>query len=69
MTLVARVLAALSVLALATPAFPCGAAKEKTTHTAQAKTTEKDAVAKSEKKAAEKTTKAETPQKPATAQN
>jgi hypothetical protein len=68
MTFVARVLAALAVLALATPAFACGGAK-KTTHTAEAKTTEKDAVAKSEKKSEAKTAKAEKPQKPATVQN
>jgi hypothetical protein len=68
MTLVARVLAALSVLALATPAFACDGAK-KTTHTAQAKSTEKDTVAKSEKKSEAKPAKPETAQKPATAQN
>lgn len=65
--IVARVLAALSVLALATPAFPCGGAK-KTTHTAQASTTEKEKVAKSEKKAETKAAKADA-EKPATAQN
>jgi hypothetical protein len=71
MKLVVRALAALAIVALATPAFACDGAKKTTTASAEAKGTTKEAVAKSEKKAAAETkaAKADTAQKAGTAAN
>ncbi len=68
MKLIVRVLAALTAVALATPAFACGEMKQQTT-TASAQEKAKQPVAKTEKKAAAKHAKDQAPQKPQTAQN
>jgi hypothetical protein len=58
MKLVLRAATALAILGLATPAFPCGEKKMTTASSATASTKGKEAVAKTEKKAETKTTKA-----------
>jgi len=57
MKLVLRAATALAILGLATPAFPCGEKKMTTASSTSASTKEKDAVAKTEKKAQTKTAK------------
>ena len=61
MKLILRAATALAILGLATPAFPCGEKKMTTASSATASTAPtkgKEAVAKTEKKAETKTTKA-----------
>ncbi|HEY6004505.1 MAG TPA: hypothetical protein VIV57_16645 [Anaeromyxobacter sp.] len=69
MKLAARFLAALAVLAFATPALPCGERTTKQVTASAEKPTTSGAVAKSEKKAKSSATKPAQATKPAAATN